>query len=445
MMLALCASAACGTEEHAADDVLVTQSALTINESTLGFENPTVDWKAAANSGTVSRSTTHTAGSYAMGLAGPSYRYVTSRKLSSLGNIAGSVTMDIRLPTQQPNPQWYGNVQLFVSIPSRSVSNQWAATRELTGLATGSWVSLSATLDPAVVTKLRQTYTDLTISIALNVPQGAGTYLFDNMRFPPAGETPVTRVLNLISANNVYTNTDRQANRDLLRESLIALTVAESTQLMNTIRQQGNARRLVDALADIRSSVVNPASLRAQLYEIFETGRNVDYQIELLTYTDYNSANDGGLYAIGNSVFIYDYAAVTADTIIHESNHSFNHRHGLQNLSGLNEGNSITIFKSDKNLGETTFGTVLFYRDFSNQTIIIGDPNVYDAKGKDFMRFVMSTDRTKINWFDPVEVQGVFDACWVHLNRAVDFNEWLADAEEATTCGHNWISARRPL
>jgi hypothetical protein len=61
------------------------------------------------------------------------------------------------------------------------------------------------------------------------------------------------------------------------------------------------------------------------------------------------------------------------------------------------------------------------------------------------MRYLMATDRSKINWFDRVEVQGVFDACWVELNRAIEFDDWLLDAEEATTCGHNWIAARRPL
>jgi len=110
----------------------------------------------------------------------------------------------------------------------------------------------------------------------------------------------------------------------------------------------------------------------------------------------------------------------------------------------LNEGTSITITKDDKNLAETVFGTVLFYRDIAltnyPSEIPIGDPNDFDVKGKDFMLSVMSQDRSDIDWFDPVEVQTIFDLFWAPLNRNQPFDQWLVDAENATQSGLAWLA-----
>jgi hypothetical protein len=121
--------------------------------------------------------------------------------------------------------------------------------------------------------------------------------------------------------------------------------------------------------------------------------------------------------------------------------------HGVRGVSGLNEGTSITVFKTQKNLGETIFGTVLYYRDIGisgyPSVIPIGTANDYDKKGLDFMAFVMAEDETQINWLDPVEVQTVFELFWEPLNRNVPWEQWLVDVDSATAQTVAWLAANR--
>ena len=258
----------------------------------------------------------------------------------------------------------------------------------------------------------------------------------------------VQNVLSIIEANNIYNNTDKQRNRSLLKDPLKNLTFSESKEFMNIIRKDNKVEDLINALIDIKSSVVNSNALINSWKSILQSGK-LDYFIEILTYTDYNS--DSGTYCAGNSVHIYDYNAVGIGCIIHESNHSFNFTHGVGDISGLNEGTSITVihYYDDgwKNLAETIFGTVLYYRDIGisgyPKDIPISDPNLYDAKGKEFMKFLMNEDESKINWFDSNEVQTIFDLYWKPLNRNVPWEQWVNDAKTATQNGIEWINAHR--
>ena len=258
-------------------------------------------------------------------------------------------------------------------------------------------------------------------------------------------DSPVAQTLNLIEELNVYGNNDPVFNRNVLRDVLIDLTVQESHELMSTIRDQGHLQSLVYALLDVGASA--PYDDISQLWVTLLSRGDIDHQIELLTYTTFNISTNGGYYAAGNSVFMEDYLPSREAILIHEANHSFNHMHGLNGLSGLNEGTSITVAKDDKNLAETTFGTVLYYRDIGLQnyprTIAIGDARDYDEKGVDFLLSVMEQDRSGINWFDPVEVQTVFDLYWAPINRNQPFDQWLIDAENATSAGLDWISRNR--
>jgi hypothetical protein len=264
----------------------------------------------------------------------------------------------------------------------------------------------------------------------------------------------VEKVLKLITQNEVYTCGDKQANRDLLKEPLKNLSFEEVTELMGVIRQQGKVEALVNALISIDSSATNQESLIEDWVTILSSGK-LDYMVEILTYTNYRSAHPCGYYCFsGDSVYIGDYAAVNVATIIHESNHSFNEVHGLGGNNGLNEGTSITICNyfdnTTKSLAESIFGTVLYYRDIK----LAGYPTdlpIYpygffdengnvtcDEKGKQFINFLMSEDVSRIDWFNPLKVQTIFDRYWKPLNRNMPFSDWLVTANAATEQG--WAS-----
>jgi hypothetical protein len=159
----------------------------------LGFESPTADWQIVWNGpGTLSNSTTVTQGQQALAVNAHGYVPIQSVPISSLGTRIGDViSYDMRLPSDQPDPNWWGATQLYVSIPSLGLNNAYVGQIELTGRAVDEWFTVSQALSPDLQGKLAGTYEDLTFMIVVNVPSSAtGTYLVDNLRLsglPPVG------------------------------------------------------------------------------------------------------------------------------------------------------------------------------------------------------------------------------------------------------------------
>ncbi|HXU00160.1 MAG TPA: toxin TcdB middle/N-terminal domain-containing protein, partial [Polyangia bacterium] len=120
------------------------------------------------------------------------YAPLTSIPLTSIGAVGPLVLLDIMLPTDQANPDWFGAVQMFVSSPSLAIYNSYLGQVELSHLPLAKWLTLPFVLPPDVVAKLSDGgYSDLTFTIALNVPYNEnGHYLLDNLRFA-ADVTPV--------------------------------------------------------------------------------------------------------------------------------------------------------------------------------------------------------------------------------------------------------------
>ena len=174
------------------EDVTVNVGAVTPvpPANVLGFETP-AGWK--VSSGTVASSTNaFTQGTAALAVTAPqNYTTLVSVPLSSglaplagLTNAGATVEVDLQLPTSQPNPSYLGALQLYVSVPSRGVNNQYLGQVELTGKQLGTFQTYQFAVTSFVMSKLAgATYSDLTFTIALNAPSGAkGTYLFDNLR-----------------------------------------------------------------------------------------------------------------------------------------------------------------------------------------------------------------------------------------------------------------------
>src|SRR5512133_3019350 len=97
--------------------------------SIIGFEDPS-QW--APTSGAVAAASVHQAGQGALAVTGGGYRGLVSNPLGSLDLLDDSLTLSLRLPAQQPNPYWYGQIQLMLDLPSRGLSNRWIGAVELT-------------------------------------------------------------------------------------------------------------------------------------------------------------------------------------------------------------------------------------------------------------------------------------------------------------------------
>ena len=155
------------------------------NSSVLGFENASL-WTPTAGSVT-NVSSPITEGSAALSWSGIAYAELQSTALTQAqAPIGNTVKLDLRLPTQQPNPYWLGVAQVFLSVPSKNVNNAIIGSVELTGLPLGTYQTLTFTIPQWVKTALQgQTYSDLRVKVALNVNQGSGAHLIDNFRFLP--------------------------------------------------------------------------------------------------------------------------------------------------------------------------------------------------------------------------------------------------------------------
>jgi hypothetical protein len=92
------------------------------------------------------------------------------------------LSIDVRLPTQQQNPYWLGDVQLFITIPSAGINNVWLGQRLFQGLSLGSFHALDFTLPSAVKTALAGNHPDAQITIALNTGNCLAPVLIDNVR-----------------------------------------------------------------------------------------------------------------------------------------------------------------------------------------------------------------------------------------------------------------------
>ncbi len=155
------------------------------SNNVLGFENASL-WTPTA--GTVTNvSSPITEGSAALSWSGIAYAELQSTALTQAqAPIGSSVKLDLRLPTQQPNPFWLGTAQVILSVPSKNVTNIVLGTVELTGMPLGTYQTLTFNIPQWVKTALQgQTYSDLRVKVVLNVNQGSGAHTLDNLRFMP--------------------------------------------------------------------------------------------------------------------------------------------------------------------------------------------------------------------------------------------------------------------
>ncbi|XXY15440.1 hypothetical protein WME88_45105 [Sorangium sp. So ce216] len=181
------------TDEQFIDEV---EQALVTPASVLGFES-TADW--TASGGVKSASADHSEGISALALRNFSFVELQSVPLTTVSGVTSTIAFDLKAPVSPG----FGNAQLVVNLPSRGVHSVWLGQVSLAGLPAGTYSPISFNLPANVVDALRQTYSDLTFKIVLNVPHTTTDYVIDNLRFvggTPSGHSKVE--LRVSSAND---------------------------------------------------------------------------------------------------------------------------------------------------------------------------------------------------------------------------------------------------
>lgn len=170
------ALAACGEGPEDVEPDFDTSDQALSAATVLGFEN-VADW--SVTQGTKSASTASSQGATSLALRNFTFTTVSSVPLPTLSGVTARIALDLSLPA---SPAW-GQLQLFVNIPSRNVFQALIGTATLAGSPAGSFRSFEFDVPPSLVQTLQTTYDDLTFRITLNLPQSSQNVLIDNLRF----------------------------------------------------------------------------------------------------------------------------------------------------------------------------------------------------------------------------------------------------------------------
>lgn len=181
--------AAAGCTQPTETSVEAVRSALT-NADVLGFET-LGSWSTTTAGAVLGLSPTHSQGASALSLRpsnGNGFTPIVSVSLSTLSEVSPTLSWDLMLPTQQPNPNWLGTAQTYINCPSRGLFNTFLGQVELTGKPLNVFNTLTFSLNNDQISRLLLPgYSDLTITVVVTVQvPTTGTYRIDNLRFTPA-------------------------------------------------------------------------------------------------------------------------------------------------------------------------------------------------------------------------------------------------------------------
>lgn len=162
----------------------------------LGLDAPS-DW--TASGATLGGGGSHIQGTGSLAVSNVTSATITSRALSTLGaNEIGSIIgFDIQIPEFQPNPDYFGAVQLYIDLPSRGIYNVFVGQKELTCLPRSSFRRVELLLSSTLQNALRATYSDLRLRFQLNTPGGTGPYLLDRISFTHEESEPIDNSRNI--------------------------------------------------------------------------------------------------------------------------------------------------------------------------------------------------------------------------------------------------------
>ena len=110
-------------------------------------------------------------------------RWSRTFSTSELPEITDTLSLDVYVPSPQPNPYWTGDIQAFLSCPSAGLDNAPLGGESLTNLFPNEFNALAFPLTSAMVGALSASHEDCSWRLDLNVNQGAGQFNFDRLGF----------------------------------------------------------------------------------------------------------------------------------------------------------------------------------------------------------------------------------------------------------------------
>lgn len=97
--------------------------------------------------------------------------------------VSDVISMDVYVPNPQPNDNWIGNVGLGLSCPDIGFNSVYLGNVDLTNMFREEYNDVQYMLPNEIVSALQYGIGECFFSIYLNVNNGAGLFLFDNMGF----------------------------------------------------------------------------------------------------------------------------------------------------------------------------------------------------------------------------------------------------------------------
>lgn len=175
--------------------------------------------------------------------------------------------VDLWVPSNQPNPTFFGSMAAIVSIPSAGISSANLGSRALTPLAQNQFNALEFNLPNNVRQALDGNHADVSLRLVLSVNSGSGPWYIDNVNFgappsppPPPSLDPILSFEDLTqwSSPQVSLSTSTQHKTHLLRSLRFpvmngwtqAISVSFSTATISA--PQGKVR------IDLRAPVSQP-------------------------------------------------------------------------------------------------------------------------------------------------------------------------------------------
>lgn len=148
-------------------------------EQVLGFE----DAGAWQGPGVLGTTTTRTEGAASLAVQ-PSHHHAlyVSSPISFTSGPPRSLRFDLRLPPTEPNPHEFGKAEVYLECPSAKLHNAHLGEVKLTGLALGTFHTLTFPIPSHVQKRLASGCSDLQVKIELHVPGSSGVYYLDNLR-----------------------------------------------------------------------------------------------------------------------------------------------------------------------------------------------------------------------------------------------------------------------
>ncbi len=127
-----------------------------------------------------------TQGTASLGVLASGYAEISSRAFdpAELGAVSSVLSVDVFVPDEQPNPYWMGALQAYATCPAAGIYDAYLGQQDLTFLFRGEFNTVEfPPLPPEVVAAFSSPGQACWFKLALNVNEGSGEHLLDNLAF----------------------------------------------------------------------------------------------------------------------------------------------------------------------------------------------------------------------------------------------------------------------